>query len=124
MAALIAAVAVRLRRIRVWLFPNYLPKIKGKYIPRTANAAMLTIEDVCVEKSGGKLDYEAIVTSVKHFLDEGMHQMCDDFGLNLFYCSLHPGVTGTVDMKHLESYRLCAETYAYRVCGGNLLQRR
>jgi hypothetical protein len=99
MAALIAAVAVRLHRIRVWLYRNYLDKIKGKFIVRPEIEHMLSIEEVnaAVEKSEGKLDQETMVTNVKHFLDEGMHQMCDGFGLDLHYFSLHPGVSCTVD---------------------------
>jgi hypothetical protein len=104
MAALIAAVAVRLHRFRVWLYRNYLAAIKGKFIARVITEHMLSIEEVsaaCIEMLGGKLDYETMVMYVKHFLDEAMHQMCDGFGLNLHYFSLHPGVGGTYDSEHV-----------------------
>jgi hypothetical protein len=48
MAALISMVAVNLHRIRVFLFPHYLTKIKGKNIARTATEAMLSIIEVNV----------------------------------------------------------------------------
>jgi hypothetical protein len=104
MAALIAMMAVRLHRIRVWLYLNYLVAVKGKYIARTEIEHMLPIEEIsaaAVEKSGGKLDYETVVLCVKHFLDEAMHQMCDGFGVNLHYFSMHPGVGGTFDSPHV-----------------------
>ncbi|MDR1231696.1 MAG: hypothetical protein LBK61_09875, partial [Spirochaetaceae bacterium] len=98
MAALIAMVAARLHRIRVWACRNFLDKIKGLFFFRTETEAMLTIEETsaaAAERSGGKLDCETMVTYVKHFIDEAMHQMCDGFGINLHYFSLHPAVTGT-----------------------------
>ncbi|MDR1232123.1 MAG: DUF4469 domain-containing protein [Spirochaetaceae bacterium] len=103
MAALIEAVKKRLHCIRVWAYRNFLDKIKGMFFFRTEVEAMVTIEETsaaAVENSGGKLDYETMVTYVKHFIDEGMHQMCDGFGLNLHYFSLHPAVTGTTDSPH------------------------
>ncbi|MDR1232277.1 MAG: hypothetical protein LBK61_12865 [Spirochaetaceae bacterium] len=54
MAALIAMLAVRLHRIRVWLYRNYLTKIKGLFFFRTETEAMVTIEEIsaAVENSG------------------------------------------------------------------------
>ncbi|MDR1231190.1 MAG: hypothetical protein LBK61_07295 [Spirochaetaceae bacterium] len=57
MAALIAAVKKRLHRIRVWLYRNYLDKIKGMFFFRTETEAMVTIEETsaaAVENSGGQ----------------------------------------------------------------------
>jgi hypothetical protein len=66
---------------------------------------MLAIEEASAAAIGrpeGKLNYETTVIYVKHFLDESMRQMRDGFGLNLFYCSLHPGASCTVDTEHEE----------------------
>jgi hypothetical protein len=104
MAALIAMVAVRLHRLHVWLYLNYLTAIKGKYIGRIVTDDVLSIEQVsatAVEMSGGKLDYETVVMCVKHFLDEAMHQMCDGFGINFHYFLMYPGVGGTFESEHV-----------------------
>ncbi|MDR1230260.1 MAG: hypothetical protein LBK61_02540 [Spirochaetaceae bacterium] len=65
MAALIAMMAARLHRIRVWLYRNFLDKIKGLFFFRTETEAMVTIEEIsaaAVENSGSKLDCETMVS--------------------------------------------------------------
>jgi hypothetical protein len=36
-----------LRRIRVKLYPHYLPHVKGAYIARPDNEALLNVEEFC-----------------------------------------------------------------------------
>jgi hypothetical protein len=48
--AIINPVNGMLHRIRVKLYPNYLPHVGGPYIARTDNEASLTMEEVCAEK--------------------------------------------------------------------------
>ena len=45
--ALINEVHELLHRIRVKLYPNYLPHLAGAYIAGTDNEASLSIEEVC-----------------------------------------------------------------------------
>jgi hypothetical protein len=45
--AIINNVTEVLHRLRVKLYPNYLPNVEGAYIARTDSEASLNIEQVC-----------------------------------------------------------------------------
>jgi hypothetical protein len=56
-----------LHRIRIRLYPNYLPKTAGAYIARTNNQKTLSIEEVCsIMKTRGGFagDYGDLVKCV------------------------------------------------------------
>ena len=108
-----------LHRIRVKLYPNYLPNVEGAYIARTDSEASLSIEQVCAalkNRGGYGGDYEDLVEGVKQFFDEAAYQLCDGFSVNTGYFSIHPNVGGTfnavTDMhdhkKHPISFRFRA----------------
>jgi hypothetical protein len=114
--ALINAVNEVFHRIRVKLYPNYLPQVEGAYIARTDNEASLTVEQVCAalkNRGGFTGNYDDLVEHVKQFLDEVIYQLCDGFAVNLKYFSIHPNVGGTFDVvvvghdaqKHPVSFR-------------------
>jgi hypothetical protein len=87
-----------LHRIRVKLYPNYLPKAEGKYISRTNNEAFLSIEQVCAAlkvKGGFSSNIDEITKHVRLFLDEAVYQLCDGFGINMDYFSIYPNIGGT-----------------------------
>jgi len=87
-----------LHRIRVKLYPNYLPKTEGRYIARTDNEAYLSIERICaaMKNRGGFLgSYEDLMENIRQFLSECAYQLCDGFALNLGYYSVHPNIGGT-----------------------------
>ena len=89
-----------LHRIRVKLYPSYLPKVEGAYIARTANERTLTIEDVCTElklRGGFTGSYDDLVEHVKLYFDEAAYQLCDGFSVSTGYYSIHPNVGGTFD---------------------------
>jgi hypothetical protein len=105
-----------LHRIRVKLYPNYLPGVEGAYIARTDSEASLTIEQVCAalkNRGGFTGNYDDLVEHVRQFLDEVVYQLCDGFTVSLKYFSIHPNVGGTFDMvfeghdaqKHPVSFR-------------------
>jgi hypothetical protein len=105
-----------LHRIRVKLYPNYLPKVEGAYIARTDNEASLTIEQVCAalkNRGGFTGNYDDLVDYVRQFFDEAIYQLCDGFSINTGYFSMHPNVGGTFDSvnethdkeKHPVSFR-------------------
>ncbi|MDR1987005.1 MAG: hypothetical protein LBP88_08565 [Treponema sp.] len=52
--AIINSVNETFHRIRVKLYPHYLPFIEGAYIVRTANEASLSIEEVCTALKNGE----------------------------------------------------------------------
>ena len=91
-----------MHRIRVKLYPNYLPK-GGSYIARTDNEASLTIEQVCAalcDRGGFKRDYDELVDFVKKFFDEAAYQLCDGFAINTGYFSIYPKLGGTFKTVH------------------------
>ena len=91
-----------LHRIRVKLYSNYLPTAEGKYIAKTDNEAYLSVERICaaMKNRGGFLgSYENLIENIKQFLDECAYQLCDGFGLNLWYYSVHPNIGGTFNSE-------------------------
>ena len=87
-----------LHRIRVKLYPNYLPNVEGIYIARTNNEASLTIEQVCAalkNRGGFTGNYEDLTENIRQFFDEAAYQLCDGFAVNMKYFSVHPNVGGT-----------------------------
>jgi hypothetical protein len=114
--AIINKVNEVLHRIRVKLYPNYLPAVKGAYIARTDNEAALTIEQVCAalkNRGGFTGNYDDLVDHVKRFLDEAAYQLCDGFAVNTGYYSIHPNVGGTFD-KATEGRRDHPITFRFR----------
>jgi hypothetical protein len=119
--SLINNVTEVLHRIRVKLYPNYLPGVKGEYIARTNNEALLTIEQVCAalkNRGGFTGNYEDLVEYIRQFFDEAAYQLCDGYAVNLRYFSVHPNVGGTFDSlnearddkKHPISFRFRTRT--------------
>jgi hypothetical protein len=98
--ALINSITEVLHRIRVKLYPNYLPHVEGAYIARTDSEATLTVEQVCAalkNRGGFTGSYDDLVEHVRQFLDEAVYQLCDGFAVNTGYFSVHPNVGGTFD---------------------------
>ncbi|MDR1218959.1 MAG: DUF4469 domain-containing protein [Treponema sp.] len=98
--SIINNVTETLHRIKVKLYPNYLPHVEGAYIARTDNEASLAIEDVCAalkNRGGFTGNYDDLVEHVKQFFDETAYQLCDGFAVNTGYFSVHPNVGGTFD---------------------------
>jgi hypothetical protein len=119
--AVINSINEMLHRIRVKLYPNYLPHVEGAYIARTDNEASLSIEDVCAalkNRGGFTGNYNDLVEYVKQFFDEAAYQLCDGFAVNTGYFSIHPNVGGTFDkvtqghnpQKHPVTFRFRTRT--------------
>jgi hypothetical protein len=59
-----------LHRIKVKLYPNYLPGVPGAFFARTNNEAALSIEEVCAaakNRGGYTGNYEDLNWNVKVF---------------------------------------------------------
>jgi hypothetical protein len=96
--AIINNITEVLHRIRVKLYPNYLPNVEGAYIARTTAEASLSIEQVCAalkNRGGFTGRYDELVDYVQEFFDEMAYQLCDGFAVNMKYFSVHPNVGGT-----------------------------
>ncbi|MDR0475529.1 MAG: DUF4469 domain-containing protein [Treponema sp.] len=94
----------KLHKIRIKLYPNYLSsKVEGSYIPKTANEASLSIEEVCKslkDRGGYPGDYETLVDAVKRYYNEVAYQLCDGFSVNNGYYSIHPSISCTFNHAH------------------------
>lgn len=91
-----------LHRIRVKLYPNYLPTAEGRYLAKTDNEAYLSVEKICaaMKNRGGYMgSYENLVENIKQFQAECAYQLCDGYGLNLRYYSIHPNISGTFNSE-------------------------
>jgi hypothetical protein len=87
-----------LHRIKVKLYPNYLPGVPGAYVARTNNEAALSIEAVCAaakNRGGFTGSYEDMVRDVKVFFGETAYQLADGFAVNTGWFSLYPKIGGT-----------------------------
>ena len=96
--AIVNAVKEVLHKIRVKLYPNYLPGAEGAYIARTASEASLNIEEVCAalkNRGGYEGNYQHLVESVKLFYHEAAYQLCDGYAVSNGYYSIHPNIGGT-----------------------------
>jgi hypothetical protein len=89
-------------RIRVKLYPNYIPGIEGKYIARTASEKTLSVKEVCDAmflRGGFRGDPAEVEQNVMLFNREVAHQLCDGFAVSTGYYSVHPSVGGTFESK-------------------------
>jgi hypothetical protein len=92
-----------LHRIRVKLYPNYLPGVEGKYIARTVSEAVLSTEDVCAamqNRGGFAGNYQDLVDNVKQYHVEAVYQLLDGFAVSNEYYSVHPNIGGTFDSEN------------------------
>jgi hypothetical protein len=107
-----------LHRIRVKLFPSYLPKALGTYLARTINEAVLSINDVCAalkHRGGFTGNYEVLTENVRQFFDEMAYQLCDGFAVNTGYFSIHPNIGGTFDsVKETHNHKKQPITFRFR----------
>jgi hypothetical protein len=97
-----------LHKIRVKLYPNYLPDVQGAYIACMDNEASPSIEGVCTAaKNRGSFtgNYDDPVEHIKQFFDEAAYQFCGGFAVNTGHYSLYPNgrYGGTFD-KITESH--------------------
>jgi hypothetical protein len=87
-----------LHKIKVKLYPNYLPDAKGEYIARTDNEATLSVEDVCttlINRGGYVGKFSELVDTVKQYNDEVAYQLCDGYAVSNGYFAVHPNIGGT-----------------------------
>jgi len=92
-----------MHRIRVKLYPNYLPGGEGTFITRTDSEAVLDIEQVCAalrERGGYQGDYEHLVYNTKRFFQETAYQLCDGYTVNTGFFSIYPNLGGVLKTPH------------------------
>jgi hypothetical protein len=101
LAVLITGIAeeveVRLHRIRVKLYENHMTAIEGKYIAKTDSEAMLPFPQVCASLKDRDLYHGDTAELARLFMlvmREAGHLLCDGFGVNFHFFSLHAHVGG------------------------------
>jgi hypothetical protein len=96
-------VAEVLRRIRVKLYPHYLPHVKGAYIDRTDNEALLNVGEVCAALK----NRSGFTGNDNNLMEHEMaYQLCDGFAVDTGCFSVHPNIGGTFD-KITEGHDTC-----------------
>jgi hypothetical protein len=94
---LVYGVSKVMHRIKLKLYPNYLPGKEGTFFARTSSEATLSVEQICAAKrdrggfSGNSGDF---VNYVKQFIEEAAYQLCDGFAVNLGFFSIYPNLGG------------------------------
>jgi hypothetical protein len=97
MADIVGEAEVRLHRIRVKLYENHMAAIEGNYIAKTDTEATAVIPEVCASLKDRGLYHGDTAELARLFMlvmQEAMHMMCDGFGVNFHYFSIHPHVGG------------------------------
>jgi len=87
----------KMHKMRVKLYPNYLPGGEGTYIARTASEASVNIRDIVAamkNRGGFQGSVDEAVEIVTWFLKEMGYQIADGFAVNLGFFSVHPNVGG------------------------------
>ena len=92
-----------LHYIKVKLYKNYLPKVKGKYIARTDNNKTLSMEDVCASlktRAGFTGKPDDLLGYVRQYYEEVAFLLSDGFAVNNGYYCIYPNIGGTFDSIH------------------------
>jgi hypothetical protein len=87
-----------LHRIKVKLYPNYLPGVPGAFFARTNNEAALSVQEVCAaakNRGGYTGNYEDLNRDVKVFFEETAYQLADGFAVNTGWFTVYPKIGGT-----------------------------
>ncbi|GAB6393216.1 MAG: DUF4469 domain-containing protein [Treponematales bacterium] len=87
-----------MHRIRVKLFPNYLPSVPGAYIARTENERILSIRDVLAalrDRGGYTGDIDQLYEGIKRYYGEMVYQLCDGYAVSTGLYRVHVNVGGT-----------------------------
>ena len=82
-----------MHKMRAKLYPSYLPGTEGKYIARTLNEAIVTIEDICASmKNRGGFDgsYEKMRNEELGIRNKERLVSCSDFLTTLYSSFLIP----------------------------------
>jgi len=100
---LIYGVSAEKHKIKVKLYPNYLPKGEGTFIARTDSEATIHLDKICAaacERGGWKDGFDSLHVAAKAIVEEIVYQLLDGFTPNLGAFSLYPNIGGTFKTEH------------------------
>jgi hypothetical protein len=92
-----------MHRVKIKLYPNYLPKGEGTFLARTDSEAALGINQVVaamIERGGFKGDPDIAAATIRAFMQESSYQLCDGYTVNLDLFSLYFNVGGVFKTEH------------------------
>ena len=92
-----------MHRIRVKLYPNYLPGQENTFFARTDNEAILNVEDTCTalcERGGFKGDKNDLIHNIKRYNEEVAYQLCDGYATSNGYYVVYPNLGGVFQTAH------------------------
>ncbi|MDR0472129.1 MAG: DUF4469 domain-containing protein [Treponema sp.] len=109
-----------LHKIKVKLYPNYLPNTEGRYIARTNNEATLSVEEICTaskNRGGFTGKFNDYVDFVNQFLTETIYQLLDGYAVNLGgYFSIHPNIGGVFNSdKEIHDHKKHPVGFRFRI---------
>jgi len=87
-----------MHRVKVKLFPNYLPGVPGAYIARTENERVLNVRDVLAalrDRGGYKGDLDQLYEGIRRYYGELVYQVCDGYAVNTGLYMIRVNVGGT-----------------------------
>jgi len=96
--ASVYSVSEKLHKVRVKLYPNYLPGGEGTYIARTDSEATVDIKDIIafmIKRGGYHGSPDEAFETITHFLKEMGYQIADGFAVDLGFFTLRVNVGGT-----------------------------
>jgi hypothetical protein len=88
----------RMHKLRVKLYPNYLPSGEETFIARTINEAAVSVEEICAamkNRAGYPGSVDELIQSVHHFFKEMEYQLADGFAVNTGLSTIHVNLRGT-----------------------------
>jgi hypothetical protein len=101
--SLLYGVSQVMHRVKLKLYPNYLPGGEGTFLARTDSEATISVEQNCAamrDRGGFKGDFDDLVHNIKAFFDEAAYQLCDGFTVNFGLFSLYFNVGGVFKTEH------------------------
>jgi hypothetical protein len=91
-----------LHKIRVKLYPNYLPNGEA-FLARTDSEAVINVEQVCAalrDRGGFTGNYHDLVEHVKQYYEEVGYQLCDGYTVRNGLYAIYPNLGGTFATTH------------------------
>jgi hypothetical protein len=89
-----------LHKIRVRLYPNYLPTVKGRYVARTDKERTLTTEDIVttmITRGGFTGNPDGLLDHIRQYNHEVAYQLCDGYGVSNDYFVVYINIGGTFE---------------------------
>jgi hypothetical protein len=106
-----------LHKIRVKLYPNYLPNGEA-FLARTDSEAVINVEQVCAalrDRGGFTGNYHDLVEHIKQYYEEVGYQLCDGYTVSNGLYAIYPNLGGTfATVQETPDHRKHPLTFRFR----------